>query len=178
MQPAARAPAAGGGGPKPPGGGPAAASDTPASVALLDDLPPGDRAAIDKPMQRTTDQLKRNDILRKDADLKKVDGVDVRSSNLTFAKDTIAVNDHVRIVQLTGGTITVTADLTKFPFTKDFLDVVRSGNGSSTKQSSTVDIGQKVKQTGKPVRIATQKVGGKWYPSLLYTIADNAVTAS
>ena len=47
-----------------------------------------------------------------------------------------------------------------------------------SRTSSTVDIAQKVKQSGKPIRIATQKVGGSWYPSLLYTIADNAVTSS
>jgi hypothetical protein len=81
-------------------------------------------------------------------------------------------------VQLTGGTITVNADLAKAPFTSDFLAAVApNGASPSSHRSKTIDIGQKVKQTGKPVRIATQKVDGKWYPSLLYTIADNAVTS-
>lgn len=144
-------------------------------VGLLDDLPPGERDAINKPFQKVVKQLKRNDVLRPDADLNKVGGVQVRASDLTFAGETIDVNDHVRIVQLTGGKIAFNADLRKAPVTKDFLDAI---GASRTTASQTVDIAQQAKENGRPLRIATQKVDGKWYPSLLYTIADNATTSS
>ena len=148
-------------------------------VGLLDDLPPGERNAIGKPFQQAVDHLKRNDVLRNDTNLNKVNGVDVTASNLAFAGNTITVNDHVRIVQLTGGTFQINADLAKAPFTSDFLHAVApNGVSASSHSSKTVDIGQQVKRSGKPIRIATQKVDGKWYPSLLYTIADNAVTSS
>ena len=146
-------------------------------IGLLDDLPPGERDAISKPVQQTVEQLKRNDVLRPDANLNKVGGVQVKASNLTFASETIPVNDHVRIVQLTGGTITLNADLAKAPFTSDFLHAAFPG-GAGSRTAESVDIGQEVKKRGKPIRIATQKVDGGWYPSLLYTIADNAVTSS
>jgi hypothetical protein len=148
-------------------------------IGLLDDLPPGERDAISKPVQNTVESLKRNDVLRPDANLSKVGGLSVNAANLTFAAQTIDINDHVSVVQLTSGTLTVNADLAKAPFTSDFLHAVApAGLTSSNRTASTVDIAQVVQETGKPLRIATQKVGGRWYPSLLYTIADNATTSS
>jgi hypothetical protein len=141
-------------------------------VGVLDDLPPGERAAIGKPIQNLIDQLKRNDVLRPDTNLNKVSGVDIHANDLVFG-DTIAINDHVRIVQVTDGTITAGGDLAKSPFTQDFLDAVAPGRHRGSK---TVDIGEEVENSGQPLRIATQKVDGKWYPSLLYTIADSAVS--
>ncbi len=147
-------------------------------IGLLDDLPPGERDAISKPFQKTVDSLKRNDVLRPDANLNKVGGVAVNASGLTFAGETIDINDHVRVVQLTGGKLVVNADLAKAPFTSDFLHAVAPhGLSPDSRRTSTIDIDRIVKDSGKPVRIATQKVGGKWYPSLLYTIADNATTS-
>lgn len=146
-------------------------------VGVLDDLPPGERDAITKPFLDTVDQLKRTQVLRSDADLHKVDGVDVSASNLTFASKTVTVNDHVQVVELTGGTIHVSADAAKLPFTSQFLNLAAPDGLKGSTVDQTVDVGQKVRQSGKPIRLATQKVDGRWYPSLLYTIADNAVTS-
>jgi hypothetical protein len=44
----------------------------------------------------------------------------------------------------------------------------------NTRSSNTVDLASVARKKG-PLRIATQQVGGKWYPSLLYTIADDSV---
>jgi hypothetical protein len=147
-------------------------------VGVLDDLPPGERAAISKPFEKLIDQLKRNDVLRPDANLNKVGGIDVHAKDLVFG-DTLEINDHVRIVQVTDGTISAGADLARAPFTKDFLDAVAPHRDTASAHGSkTVDIGEEVKDSGQPLRIATQKVDGKWYPSLLYTIADEVVTSS
>jgi hypothetical protein len=148
-------------------------------IGLLGDLPPGERKAISTPLQKSLDQLKRNDVIRSDANLSKVSGVTVSATGLTYASKTISINDNVQIVQLTGGKIAVSADATKAPFTSDFLKAVAPGGLSANSNgSSTLDIDSIVKSSGKPIRIATQKSGGKWYPSMLYTIADNATTSS
>ena len=148
-------------------------------VGFLDDLAPGERDAIAQPFQDQVDTLKKDGIIRSDADLSNVDGVTVATSNITFAPQTIPINDHVQVVQLTGGTINVSADATKLPFTSDFLNSItaNASPGSLTKHQ-TIDIGQYVRQSGKPIRIATQEVDGHWYPSLMYTIADNATTSA
>lgn len=147
-------------------------------VGLLDDLPPSERSAIGKPLQQTFDELKKNDVLKPGADLSKVSGVTVKSAGLTFAPKTITINDHVQIVQLTGGTIAVSADATKAPFTSDFLHAVAPGGVSDSHGTSTIDIAKVVRETGRPLRIATQRAGGQWYPSLLYSIADNLATSN
>jgi hypothetical protein len=103
--------------------------------------------------------------------------VSIKASDLTFGSKPVEINDHVRVVEVTGGRIAVDADLARAPFTKDFLAAV-GGVPSDSHTSTTVDIAQHVRDSGTPVRIATQQVDGKWYPSLLYTIADNATTSS
>jgi hypothetical protein len=148
-------------------------------VGLLDDLPPGERDAISTPFQKAVGQLKKNDVIRPDADLSKVGGVTVNATGLTFAAKTISINDNVQIVQLTGGKIALSGDAAKAPFTSDFLQAVAPGGlSANTNGSQTLDIGSVVRSSGKPIRIAVQRSGGKWFPSLLYTIADNATTDS
>jgi hypothetical protein len=147
-------------------------------VGVLDDLAPGERKAIAQPFLDTVDELKRGNVLRSDTNLNKVGGVDITAGGLTFADKTITINDHVQIVQLTGGTLHLRANASQLPFTSDFLKTVAPNGLPSNNVSESLDIGSVVRETGKPVRIAAQKVGGKWYPSLLYSIADNATTAS
>lgn len=145
-------------------------------IGVLDDLPPAERAAISKPIQRILDQLKRNDVIRQDADLSHVAGVHAHASGLTYGR-TIRINNRVRIVQLTGGRISIDADAAQLPFSSDFIDVV-APQGLSGRGQSTVDLAEEVRRTGHPIRIATQQVDGGWYPSLLYTIADNWATSA
>ena len=148
-------------------------------IGAMDDLPPGERAAVSTPVKEEIAQLKRNDVIRADANLNKVSGITFATSGLTYADGTAVINDHVQVVKLVGGKITVSGDASKLPFTEDFLRAVGADKsalaGSGTR---TVDIADVVKRNNRPVRLATQKVDGKWYPSLFYTIADNAATQS
>jgi hypothetical protein len=80
----------------------------------------------------------------------------------------------VQIVQLTGGSLTVSGDASKVPLSQDFLDAVVPG-GLNGKKTQHVNIADELRKSGLPAaRLATQKVDGSWYPSLFYTIADNA----
>ncbi|MGI8880136.1 MAG: hypothetical protein ACR2KJ_06415 [Jatrophihabitans sp.] len=145
-------------------------------LGVLDHLPPGERASIVDPITDQVKQLKRLKVLSSSADPKNVSGLDVSATALTYASGDEKINDHLTIVKLTGGKITVNVDLSKVPYTQEFLKIAFKGRSTPTgSRTRTIDIGQVVKQTGEPIRIATQEVSGKWYPSLLYTIADNAV---
>jgi len=143
-------------------------------IGVLDDLAPGERAALANPAVDAVNHLKRLNVLRRSADPASVSGVQFRAQNLAFAGQTITVNDHVQIVELTGGTITIGSDLTKVPFTGDFLKAAfPNGTPTGAGKQRTVNLADAVKANG-PIRLAAQKVHGRWYPSLAYTIADNA----
>lgn len=149
-------------------------------LGMLDDLAPGEKRALADPMREEINQLKRLNVLQPSTNPNKISAVQVSATNLTFSDKTVSINDHVQIVQLTGGKVQISADASKIPLTKKFLDAAFPGgsipSGSVDKQ--TVDIGQAVKENGEPVHIATEKVDGKWYPSLFYTYANYAAQQS
>ena len=147
-------------------------------VGVLDDLAPGERAALTTPVLDAINDLKRLHVLQQTADPASVSGVQFKAQDLTYASQTIPVNDHVQVVELTGGTITIGSDLTKVPFTGDFLKAAfpnGSPTGSSTQRSIKLD--EVVKANG-PIRLAAQRVGGRWYPSVAYTEVDNTTHAA
>jgi hypothetical protein len=146
-------------------------------LGILDHLVPAERSALVGPLTEQISQAKRLHILNGSADPSRLSGVNVTAKGITYdqpADD--VVNDHVRVVKVVGGTISINADLGKVPFTKAFLSEVFPGGvvPSTAKSAGTVDIAEQARENG-PLRIATQKVGGRWYPSLLYTFADAAV---
>jgi hypothetical protein len=143
-------------------------------AGVLDDLSPAERTSVADPMLKAIDELKRIHVLQPGADPKKVAAVTASIQHLSFGP-TIAVNDHVQVVQITGGTVSLAADVSKIPFTKDLVNALFPNGQPGGSAASTVDIGQAVHDRGKPLRFAAQKVSGRWYPSLFYTIADNAV---
>ena len=142
-------------------------------LGVLDHLPPGERNALRDSFVDEVTQLKRLKVLDKTADPGKVAGVQIQSSALTFGSSDDVVNDRVHVVKVTGGTITINSDAGKIPYTKEFIEAAFPNGAPSGTSTDTIDIGQQVKDSGKPVRIAVQKVDGKWYPSLMYTVVDS-----
>lgn len=145
-------------------------------IGMLDGLAPGERSAISAPFTATVNSLKRLNVLSSSADPKDVAGIKINAQQLTFSDQTIVVNDHVQIVQLTGGTLDISANATQLPLSKDFLDAAfPHGLPEKSGENQRIDIAEQIREhDGKPIRIATEKVDGGWYPSLFYTIADNA----
>jgi hypothetical protein len=133
-------------------------------IGVLDDLVPGERTALSAPIRDDIASLKRLSVLSSSANPSSVPGVHFATHDLTYADKTITVNDHVQIVQITGGSVDLGTDAAKLPFTQRFLGVAKP---PKTPSSRHVAITQ-------PVRIATEKVGGSWYASLFYTAADDA----
>jgi hypothetical protein len=145
-------------------------------VGFLDDLAPGERRAL-MPFLDDIKELKRNHVLQDSADPHNVAAVKTSIKGLKFAGDA-TINDHVQVVQLTGGIVDFSADFSKIPFTDEFAKAVFPHGVPSGNNQALVDIADVVRDDGKPVRIATQKVDGRWYPSLFYTMADSGARDS
>ena len=134
-------------------------------IGVLDDLAPGERTALSAPMRSEITSLKRLGVLSATANPSSVKGAHFAAHHLTYADTTVKINDHVQLVKITGGTIDVSGDITKMPFTQRFLKLVKTARGSATQHADLA---------GHPVRIAAEQVGGRWYASLFYTAADAA----
>ncbi|MGA6167627.1 flagellar basal body protein FliL [Amycolatopsis magusensis] len=147
-------------------------------VGLLSTLAPAEASLFTDPIEEVATELKRLEIVRQEADPKALSGMEIKTEGLVFDESqSQQVNDHLTITKLTAGKITVTADFSKIPLTKEFLDAALSSDDVPTgPETETIDIAEEVrKNKGEPVRIATVKVDDAWYPSLLYTIADYAL---
>ncbi|PXY22922.1 flagellar basal body protein FliL [Prauserella muralis] len=151
-------------------------------VGLLSTLAPAEAALLTDPVAESTEELKRLGVLKPDADPKALTGLEVTTRDLRFDEQQAErVNDHLTITKLTGGTLTVSADVAAMPFTEDYLDALLDEADveglPQGGQSRTLDISQMVRAGGEPVRIATVQVDGEWYPSLFYSIADYGLRA-
>ncbi len=133
-------------------------------LGVLDDLAPGERTALSGAVNDDVASLKRLGVLSDAANPNAVSGVHFTAHDLTYADKTITVNDHVQIVQITGGSVDLSGNVAQLPFTQRFLDLTKAPDAQRS-QHITID---------HPVRIAAEKVDGGWYASLFYTAADAA----
>jgi hypothetical protein len=144
-------------------------------LGVLDDLAPAEKRALADPIREDISTLKRLHVLNSGADPNKVSAVQFRASGVSYADKTVTVNDSVQVVTITGGTLRVSADAAKIPLTSQFLHAAFPGGGApSGTSTATTDLGSLTKDGGQPLQVAVQKVDGRWYPSLFYTIAQNA----
>jgi len=120
-------------------------------------------------------ELKRLQIVKPNISTESLSGSKIKMENLKFddAKET-KVNDHLTIVKLTGGTITISSEPTNLPFTDKMKKALGPKLEQAQPKSLVVKIEDEVaKRKGEPFSIATVKRGDKWYPSLFYTAAQN-----
>jgi hypothetical protein len=139
-------------------------------LGVLDGLPPAERASFHDSFVAQVGQLKRLKVLQQSANANKVSGVSFRATGLSYGGTPAVVNDHVQLVTVTAGTIVLNSDASKVPYTKEFLDAAFDGQAPKQTGTQTIDIAAQTRKTGTPLRIAVQKVNGKWYPSLIYTV--------
>jgi hypothetical protein len=130
-------------------------------IGLLDDLAPGERAALSGAVNDSVASLKRLGVLSSSVDPTAVSGWNFAAHNLTYGNP-VVVNDHVQIVQITGGSIDTGGNAAQLPLTQRFLQLTKAPDRA---ENNHVVIGH-------PVRLAAEKVDGGWYASLFYTAAD------
>lgn len=148
-------------------------------VGLVGGLAPAEAEVINDYLNDGLDQLKRLEVVKPDTKPEQITGITLKTENLVF--DDAAeekVNDHLTITKLTDGTITVSSDWNKIPLTDEFVKkAFPDGKPDSPVKTETYDISDEIaKNDGEPIRIATVKVDGAWYPSLFYSVADAALT--
>ena len=146
-------------------------------IGVAEQLDPSEAALARDVSGDVLSELKRLQVMTPQASTDNATGTSVTVADLTYDQDPEQVNDHLAVVKLTGGKITVTADPSKMPFTEKIKRAVGASGGQTT-TTSTYDIADLVREQGHPFRIATVKTDGRWYPSMLYTAADNTAHAA
>jgi hypothetical protein len=145
-------------------------------IGIMNGLAPAEAKLSKDYLTGTVDELKRLEVLKKDADPNKLSGVEFKAENVKFDEAAAeTVNDHLVINKLTEGKITLTSDVKKVPLTDKLVEAM--GVQDESPKTETIDIAEEIKKSnkGEPIRIASIKVGSDWYPSLFYTIADNVL---
>lgn len=118
-----------------------------------------------------TTELKRLGIITEATTSDQLYSAKVTVAGLTLAPDPVVINDHVEIVRVTGGTVTLDSDGAQSALAPKILDALPPEARAATHES--VDFATDMADTGNALRIATVKVDGHWYPSLVYSVADN-----
>ncbi|MCA1842145.1 MAG: hypothetical protein LC792_02955 [Actinobacteria bacterium] len=138
-------------------------------LGALETLSPGERDAIRGPLGRLTSELKRLDILSKDADLGRVGGVELSFEGVKLADERLS--DDITAVTVQGGTVKSRVDPAKLPLGQ----FVRSLAGSSLSGAAPVSNQESLAGSGSSkTPLVTVRKDGHWYVSLGYTAAESA----
>ena len=119
-------------------------------------------------------ELKRLDVLGPSASATSLTGTSITVSGLTFDPTDETINENLRVVKLTGGTVTIASNPGQLPLSDKIKSTFADQIGQAEPQSQTLNIADAVAANDGPIRIATVQRGGQWYVSLFYSIADNA----
>ena len=134
-------------------------------LGVVDDLAPGERDAIRGALTDDVAALKRLGVLSKSADPSSISGLSFTPHDLSYAAP-VKITDSVQVVPIDGGSFDVSASLAKLPLTSRLLDLAKGAKQTTSQhQKITAD---------EPLRIAAQQVGGRWYASVFYSVADQA----
>jgi hypothetical protein len=147
-------------------------------LGVVNDLPTNEAAILQTTMNGLTSQLKKVDVIKPNVNTQGLTGLDIKTSGIQFGSDVRQVNDHIAVASLVAGTITIGTKVATNNYTQSFLQAAFPGGVTGNGTNVTMNIAQIVKQQGHPVGIATVQQGGRWYPSLFYSIADGALQAS
>jgi hypothetical protein len=146
-------------------------------LGIMNGLAPAEAKLSKDYTEATISEAKRLEILKKDADPNKLSGVQIKSEGIKF-DDAAAekVNDRLTINKVVEGKITITSDVKQVPLTDKLVDALGPQLDKAGTETDTIDFAkEKADRDGKPIGIATIKVGDEWYPSVFYTIANAAL---
>jgi len=146
-------------------------------AGLLGGLVPAEAEVLVDLNSDLTEEFKRLNIYKQDADPNKLPGLEIETRDLKFDEGAAEqINDHLTITKLVSGTVVLDSDATKLPLTEEFLEKAFPGGLEAESQHEEIDIAKEIAENGgEPIRIATVKHDGEWYPSLFYTVADYAL---
>jgi len=138
-------------------------------LGVLDKLDPAEAALASDYNKEVTTALQRLQILSPSTAIQS--GSKITVTGLTLGPTTDKINDHVTVVNVTGGSVTVITDVSQLPLTSKISTALGS-KLTKLNRTKTFQIADEVAKIGHPIRIATVNRDGKWYTSLFYTAAD------
>jgi hypothetical protein len=141
-------------------------------LGVLDQLAPGEREVIRDATVDYVEELTRLGVLSEGVDLAGVPGFEFSSANVTY--DVQQANDRVWLVGITGGQLTVGANLAELPLGEmlfERLDLESAGSP----EAITVDLAEAV-GTDEPPTVAVIEEDGQYYVSSYYTVAELAAS--
>lgn len=129
-------------------------------LGALDAVAPSERDLIKGTIVDVADELRRLEVLDEDADLSGVQGVDIEVDDLELSAD--ALGDGVSLVSISADA-TYSVDPAKLPI-GSFVEA----------QTDGAPLGEPVSERQRIDRLQLVAVeeGGRWYVSLLYSVAD------
>ena len=141
-------------------------------IGVADQLDPAEASLFADFTGDILTELKRLQVVNASASASDLTASTFTVTGLTYDNNPEQVNDHVSVVKLTGGTVTVVSDPSKLPITDKIKNAAGDELTRMQPTNKTINIADEVRKMGHPIRISTVKRDGKWYPSLFYTAAD------
>jgi len=142
-------------------------------IGLAGQLDPAEASLFTDLNADVLSELKRLDVLGPSASTTSLTGTSITVSGLTFDPADETINDNLRVVTLTGGTVTIASNPDQLPLSDKIKSKFADQISQAEPQSQTLNFADAVPSNGGPIRIATVQRDGAWYVSLFYSIADN-----
>lgn len=142
-------------------------------IGLTEAMLPSEREAVIDPMIDLFSELERLEILDEDVDLESradeagSDGIDFSVSGLDYT--TTVVGEGVVNVQLTGGIVSVTGDVSDLPFGDRATAEIGEENMSESLDEEIVNFAEE-----PDAQFTVVEEDGSWYISLWYSVAEAA----
>ena len=141
-------------------------------LGVLDHLVPGEREVIKAATVDYVDELSRLGVLSDDLDLSAVPGFEFSHEGMTY--DVEQANERVWLVEITGGEITLGANIADLPLGEmlfDRFDLDAIGPTDTT----TIDVAEEAGD--EQLRVAVVEEDGAFYVSSYYTVAELAAAS-
>ncbi|HET9059858.1 MAG TPA: hypothetical protein VFN61_08045 [Acidimicrobiales bacterium] len=130
-------------------------------IGVMDDLAPGERAALAPGVEDIFGQLKRIGVFSSGADLHDITGLSANFSG--YKLSTQQLSPAVAAVTISGGTAAGTLDPNSIPLGSYFKSLAIAATTGQVQRGTSLDPGSGI--------IGTTQVDGKWYVSIGYTTA-------
>jgi hypothetical protein len=141
-------------------------------LGVLDQLAPGEREVLRDATVDYVEELTRLGVLSEGLDLEGVPGFEFSSADVTY--DVQQANDRVWLVGITGGELTLGANIAELPLGEMLFERLDLESVEAP-ETITVDLAEAV-AADEPPTVAVIEEDGQYYVSTFYTVAELAAS--